>query len=260
VARQMHLPVSKELSTRCISSASPSVKSKMKNTLSIGDVKTKASSSSPSNGRLRLLERALLFGGTLLLVLYGSARLDAFLAVRYAMQQIARPGSSPNSSAEVLHGDQQPAALVGVARGDEQGARIAIALGRTKPLAIVQIPAIGLAAPLFEGTDALTLNRGLGRIPGTARPGEPGNIGIAGNRDRTLRALKDIKIGDLIQLNRFRHTDTYIVERISIVNPERVEVLKPRPYSSLTLVTCYPFHFLGAAPKRFVVTAPLANP
>lgn len=206
-----------------------------------------------------MLERALLFGGTVLLVLYGAARLDAFL-VRYAMQKIASPSSSANSSAEALCSDQRPAVLVGLPRGEEREAPIAVALGSAKPLAIVRIPAIGLVAPLFEGAEALTLNRGPSRIPGTARPGELGNIGIAGHRDTTLRALKDIKTSNLIELNRFRHTDTYIVKQFRIVNPEQVEVLTPRPCPSLTLVTCYPFHFLGAAPQRFVVTASLANP
>jgi len=207
-----------------------------------------------------MLELALLFVGTALLALYGAARLDAFLTVRHAMQQIAIPGSSADSSAELAHKDQPPGALISLPRSEQQLTPIAVAFGRVKPLAIVRIPAIGLAAPLFEGTDALTLNHGLGRIPGTARPGEAGNIGIAGHRDSALRALKDIKLGDRIELSRLQHTDTYIVEQIRIVSPKRVDVLKPRPYPSLTMVTCYPFHFLGAAPQRFVVTASLANP
>jgi sortase A len=228
----------------------------MKSTISTSDVKTKASSSSPAKSGLRMLERVLLFAGAALLALYGAARLDAFLAVRYAMQQIA----VPDSSANFIRSDQRSAALLTLPRSDVQAAPITVALGSTKPLAIVRIPAISLTAPLFEGTDALTLNRGLGRIPGTARPGEAGNIGIAGHRDSSLRALKNIRMGDRIELNRFRHTDIYIVEQIRIVSPQQVEVLKPRAYPSLTLVTCYPFHFLGAAPQRFVVTASLANP
>lgn len=128
------------------------------------------------------------------------------------------------------------------------------------PLAVLQIPKIHLAVPLLEGVDELTLNHAVGRIPGTARLWEQGNLGIAGHRDGFFRRLKDVNVGDDIELKTREGTDTYVVDRIQIVKPDDIGVLKPGPIPSLTLVTCYPFYFVGNAPKRFVVTANLTQP
>ena len=127
------------------------------------------------------------------------------------------------------------------------------------PMAVLEIPRIPLAVPLLEGTDELTLNHAVGHIAGTARPGEPGNIGIAGHRDGFFRGLQNLKPGDAIELRTAHGTDTYEVGQIQIVTPDNVAVLRARPLSSLTLVTCYPFYFIGSAPKRFVVTAYLTK-
>ena len=127
-----------------------------------------------------------------------------------------------------------------------------------RPLAVLRIPKISLEAPLFDGTDDLTLNHAVGRIAGTSRPGEPGNIGIAGHRDGFFRGLKDVRVGDAIELKTLKGTDTYIVDQIQIVSPRQVEVLRPKSVPSLTLVTCYPFYFFGSAPQRYIVTASLS--
>jgi sortase A len=111
----------------------------------------------------------------------------------------------------------------------------------------------------MDGTDSLTLNHALGHIAGTAMPGMPGKIGIAGHRDSFFRGLKDIKPGDEVELRTHEGKDIYIVGRIQIVTPRDVSVLRPEGASALTLVTCYPFYFVGSAPKRFVVTAYLAG-
>jgi sortase A len=103
----------------------------------------------------------------------------------------------------------------------------------------------------------LILNRGVGRIPGTSFPGHDGNIGIAGHRDGFFRTLKDIRTGDSIELVTVSGTDIYIVDRIRITGPADVSVLLPRPKPSLTLVTCYPFYFVGPAPNRYIVEASL---
>jgi sortase A len=123
------------------------------------------------------------------------------------------------------------------------------------PLAVLEIAKLRLRVPLFEGTDDLVLNRGVGWIVGTARPGEAGNIGVAGHRDGFFRALKDIAAGDAIDLETLGLRATYIVDQIEIVSPEHVEVLQPRAAPSITLVTCYPFYFVGDAPQRFIVHA-----
>jgi sortase A len=129
----------------------------------------------------------------------------------------------------------------------------------TPALAVVRIPKISLDVPVFEDTNELTLNRGLGRIIGTAHLGQPGNLGLAGHRDGFLRGLKDVQLGDNIELARPQQTDTYTVTRIQIVNPDDVSVLSPTQTPTLTLVTCYPFYFVGSAPQRYIVTAALTS-
>jgi sortase A len=127
------------------------------------------------------------------------------------------------------------------------------------PSAILRIPKIGLKVPVFNDTDDLTLNRGVGRIPGTARIGGPGNLGIAGHRDGFFRGLKDIGPGDVIELQRPRGEDRYVVSQIQIVSPEDTYVLDATPERAVTLVTCFPFYFVGSAPQRYVVTALIEN-
>ena len=126
------------------------------------------------------------------------------------------------------------------------------------PLAVLRIPKIRLETPLFDGTDELTLNHGAGRIIGTAHVGDQGNIGIAGHRDSFFRKLKDVRVGDAIELQTLKGTLVYIVDQIQIVSPRQVEVLRPTSVPSLTLVTCYPFYFVGSAPERYIVTASLS--
>ena len=115
-----------------------------------------------------------------------------------------------------------------------------------------------LEVPVFDGTDDLTLNRGAGRIIGTARLGEPGNTGIAGHRDGFFRGLKDIAAGDKLDLVTLGRTERYTVTAIQITTPEDVSVLGPTDTPSLTLVTCYPFYFVGSAPQRFIVRATIS--
>ena len=213
----------------------------------------------PASFIWRWLEWALIVAGLLLLTVYGAARIEADLAARSLMEQFHTEALPVDRSTPLLPPDHgQPGDFGGV-RTRELAVVDDKTQGQLAPLAIVRIPAIHLTAPLLEGTDALTLNHALGRIRGTGRLGEPGNIGIAGHRDGLLRGLKDIQIGDVIQLAGREHTDTYVVEQTRIVDPRDVDVLKPRALPSLTLVTCYPFYFLGPAPKRFVVTASLTH-
>ena len=123
------------------------------------------------------------------------------------------------------------------------------------PLAVLRIPRLKLAVPILEGIGALVLDRGAGHIPDTARPGEPGNIGIAGHRDSFFRSLKDVKAGDEIELATRGARERYVVERTWIVDPDDVSVLEPTSAPSMTLVTCYPFYYVGSAPRRFIVRA-----
>jgi sortase A len=123
------------------------------------------------------------------------------------------------------------------------------ALGR------LDIPDAGVSVMVLEGTDDETLDRAVGRIPGTARIGEPGNLGIAGHRDGFFRGLRHLTRGDEITLATLEGVTRYRVSALSIVEPEAVEVLDPTPAPTLTLVTCYPFYYVGSAPRRYIVHA-----
>ena len=127
------------------------------------------------------------------------------------------------------------------------------------PLAVMRIRRLGIEAPVLEGTDDWALNRGVGHIDDTAAPGDKGNSGIAGHRDGFFRALKDVATGDTIELETLHGTEHYSVERSWIVAPEDVSVLDPTPARALTLVTCYPFYFVGSAPQRFIVRAVIVH-
>ena len=135
--------------------------------------------------------------------------------------------------------------------------KASLAIEKRLPLAVLSIDRLRIRVPVFEGTDDLALNRGAGWILGTARPGEAGNIGIASHRDGFFRGLKDIAVGDEVVVTTRDEQGTYLVDEIEIVGPEQVEVLQPRRSPSVTLVTCYPFYFIGDAPRRFIVHASL---
>ncbi len=119
----------------------------------------------------------------------------------------------------------------------------------------MDIPRLGLSVPIFQGTKSKTLRIGAGHIEGTTIPGEAGNSGIAAHRDTFFRPLQNIRTKDEIQIETARGFSNYQVDSIRIVFPDEVAVLEPTTESGLTLVTCYPFYFVGAAPKRFVVHA-----
>ena len=123
------------------------------------------------------------------------------------------------------------------------------------PVAVLSIEHLDINVPVFNGTDDYNLNRGVGRIIGTARVDADGNLGIAGHRDGFFRPLKDIEIGDNMQLRTAGGTVTYQVSSIEIVEPDDVSVLLPTQERTLTLVTCYPFYYVGHAPKRYIVKA-----
>ena len=131
----------------------------------------------------------------------------------------------------------------------------AVVLPRPAPLAMLRIPRIHLDVPILEGTDDTTLDRGVGHIEDTAAPGAVGNSGLAGHRDGFFRGLKDVAAGDVIEVETVDRIDRYRIDRTWIVQPDDVSVLDPTPDRTLTLVTCYPFYFVGSAPQRFIVRA-----
>jgi sortase A len=154
-----------------------------------------------------------------------------------------------------------PAAPVGVYAlpGEEPTAGRPPASSRTAGSWVGRLvgPSVGLSVTVLEGSDTATLARGAGHIPDTAYPGDRGNVGIAGHRDTSFRPLRRLRAGDSLELTTASRVYRYRVARTFVVNPEDVSVLDPRDHETLTLVTCYPFAFIGDAPQRFIVQADL---
>lgn len=121
------------------------------------------------------------------------------------------------------------------------------------------VPRLKLSVMVRNGIDSRTLRRAAGRIPGTARPGESGNLGIAGHRDSFFRGLRNVRKNDVIRLTTLEAAYDYSVESIEVVRPENVTVLKNPGHPALTLVTCFPFEYIGNAPKRYIVHARLID-
>jgi sortase A len=119
----------------------------------------------------------------------------------------------------------------------------------------IEIPRLGVTSVVRAGSDARTLRLAVGHIPGTALPGETGNVGLAGHRDTFFRRLRDIRAGDEIRVVTPDETFTYRVDNTRVVKPRDTWVLNATPDPALTLVTCYPFTYVGAAPERFIVRA-----
>jgi sortase A len=122
-------------------------------------------------------------------------------------------------------------------------------------IGVLSMPDLGLRVPVYDDDSDLSMDRGAGWIAGTAGLEEGGNTGIAGHRDGYFRVLKDAEIGDNLVLQTRYGARNYRVEEILIVDPLDVEVLDPSDDSQVTLVTCYPFYFVGSAPQRYIVKA-----
>jgi len=207
------------------------------------------------------IERFLLIAGSALLLVCVVARVDGLVMSRAAVWSFEAhqsESSTADSAGSKPNGSSLDFSLWSEKRVNAYKA--ALGMKMEAPLAILAIPKIGVEVPVFDGTDELILNRGAGRILGTARPGQPGNMGIAAHRDGFFRGLKDIKVGDRIELRAESSEFLYTVDDIEIVQPTDVSVLKNRSSSSVTLVTCYPFYFVGDAPQRYIVHASIVDP
>jgi len=188
---------------------------------------------------MRRIERSLWIVGIILLTVWGavrahggwSARRDVAAFAAAAVDTSLWSASRKRHYAEALARDPGPT------------------------LGVLSIARVGLEVPILEGTGELTLDRGAGHIEGTPSPGSEGNVGIAGHRDGFFRVLEKVRAGDVIELRTPMGATSYVVEDLRVVSPEEVEVLAPTGVPSLTLVTCYPFYFVGPAPQRYVVRA-----
>jgi sortase A len=187
------------------------------------------------------LERALLWTGALLLGWCGwtLAQARAYQGYQSWSLDRLRNGQSETDAHSAPGSSKEREAVP--ARGD--------LVGR------LDIPRLGLSAIVLEGVDDETLRLGVGHVPGTALPGRSGNLALAAHRDTFFHPLHRIHSADQIELTTPHRTYHYRVDSVRIVGPDDAAVLRPTPRPSLTLVTCYPFHWVGNAPKRFVVRA-----
>jgi sortase A len=208
---------------------------------------------------LRALQRLLLIIGIALLAYYGGARIHRAVLSR---AEVNRFTSERIRLADQAGSIELVAAKPDFALWSQKRIRDyedSLASHFAPAVAVLRVPKINIEVPVLEGTDDLSLNRGVGRIPGTATPGDDGNMGIAGHRDGFFRGLKNVGLGDAIEMLTANGRETYIIDRIFITDPSDVSVLARRQRPSLTLVTCYPFYFLGSAPKRYIVQASISN-
>jgi sortase A len=179
---------------------------------------------------------------------FGILHVDRAIGARYEMARFAPTGSAqPELSAEPDLSLWDPKRIAAW--------RDAMRTPGLPPLAVLRVPKLGIEVAVLPGTDDVTLDRAVGHIEDTALPGSDGNAGIAGHRDGFFRGLKDIAADDVIELETHHGKEVYRVQRTWVVSPDDVSVLDPTPTRSLTLVTCYPFYFVGPAPERFIVRA-----
>ena len=196
---------------------------------------TESESSSQCRWLLRWSQRLLIITGTVALGYVGFTLLDARL-----YQVAAKKSLASQIHVEEEHQGSQPKPAV----------KIGGILGR------VDVPRLGISVAVLQGISSRILRLGVGHIEGTPLPGQTGNTGIAGHRDTFFRELKDIRKNDEIQLQTATELLHYQVDWVKVVDPDDMTVLDPSTSgSTLTLVTCYPFYFIGSAPKRFVVRA-----
>ena len=238
--------------------------------------------------RLKKWERLFFAAGALALAIYGAARFYSYAYQAYTTYSFDAQleGRSPSvkgffahrlgtkssdsvtmpkglDGAEVLRNMVYAPETVPEGKGFS-AARLRAYRNATNPapgtvLGRIEIPSLDLSVMFLQGTDEWTLNRAVGHIEGTALPGQGGNLGIAGHRDGFFRPLKDISRNDTIILTTLQGRFFYRVNGIRMVKPKDVKVLAPTDKPTLTLVTCYPFHYVGDAPKRYVVTAELVK-
>lgn len=199
------------------------------------------------NRLLKFLERLCLITGLALITLGVTVRVGGMAQRQAAVAEFERLQSTTVSPAEQLH--WSPERIEDYKEALQQDA------GDT--LAVLRIPSRNIEVPVFDSTDEWALNRGSGHVTGTSLPGERGNVAIAAHRDGFFRGLENIEIGDEIELTTLEGRQTFRVSMLDIVDPLDLSVLEPLDGDTVTLITCYPFNYVGAAPERFIVRAAL---
>jgi sortase A len=198
---------------------------------------------------LRWLERLLLVIGIAFLGYYAYVSAETALYQAYETRELDAilAGVPAPPARAASHSSAAPAPRNTVLKAGT-------AVGR------IEIPRLGVSAVVRAGSDARTLRLAVGHVPGTALPGERGNVGLAAHRDTFFRRLGDIRPDDEVRVVTRDGTFTYRVAGTQIVEPTDVWVLDPTDEPALTLITCYPFTYIGSAPRRFIVRANLSTP
>ena len=199
---------------------------------------------------MRFLERISLLAGTTLIALAGIAWADGFVHSHSAVAEFDRIKELAVAPADQVTWSERRKASYQRALSEAAGST----------LSVLRIASTGIEVPVFDSTSEAALNRGAGHVTGTALPGTTGNIAIAGHRDGFFRRLNDISIGAQIELTTLHGQQRFRVAELMVVDPLEVSVLDPTNETVLTLITCYPFNFIGAAPQRFIVRANLLDP
>jgi sortase A len=183
--------------------------------------------------------------------------LIAIVALGYCTAQYSAAAihqSRQNARLDALRADAHQAGVTSEVEKVSTGDANSVAL-----LGRIEIPRVGVSAIVEEGESNSTLAQSVGHLSGTALPGQSGNMALAAHRDTYFRDLDDIQGGDDVYFTTATAIYKYKVDDVSVVEPDDVSVIAPSNDSRLTLITCYPFHYIGPAPKRFVVTAHLVT-
>jgi len=199
---------------------------------------------------LRLLERTMTVLGAVGLTVVAIAYLHAIVGSREAIAAF-EAAAADEAHAQTLAIEDPDKALWSEKRKRE----FAALADDTVPLALLEIERLDLQVPVYPGTDRVTLNRGAGIVDGTAYPGEDGNMALSAHRDGFFRALKDIRMGDVLTMRLLGGTERFVVQDIFVTDPLDLSVLEPTNTPMITLITCYPFYYVGFAPDRLIVRA-----
>ena len=185
------------------------------------------------------LQYGCLIVGALLVSLVAFARLDAEAGRQAAVAAFPAAGPAPDQS------------LWSPERVRDYDS--SLPLVTEPPVAILRMPDLGLEVPVYASDSELHLDRGAGLIAGMGQPDTGGNVGIAGHRDGFFRVLKDAKPGQRIEVETRLRRHVYRIVSTEVVDPTQLSVLSDTELPTLTLVTCYPFYYLGPAPRRYIV-------
>jgi LPXTG-site transpeptidase (sortase) family protein len=199
---------------------------------------------------LRWIERALFATAAVLVIWCGARIIELWYVNSLPVPPSTAPGAAGSSRGAFSTHDAGPADL-------STEARRSATVARGAWLARLDAPGIGLSATVLEGADDTTLAVAAGHVEETAFPGDAGNTVIAGHRDTVFRPVRNLHVGDTLVLTTSEYVYRYHITGTRITDPADVDVLEPTTHRALTLVTCYPFTFIGRAPQRFIVRADL---